>query len=672
MISELGSYSMPLVASRQSFFLRIAAVMVTAIVLAVLLPAGGADAAPAVPPVVGRDLQGLPSAADGSGRQLLHDGDVARVSQQVRTPIRFSMVGFTVPPDAHLDFRTSVDAVRWTSWQHTEAGGDDGPDAGSAEARQAAQVARSAGRAAGETTAAVWVGDASYLQTRIAGDSRRAKPEDVIAHLVDSQGLGRSALGRAADALGAAWRGASSPPPAQAGARQPAIVSRQGWGADESWRRSEPSYSSTLKAGILHHTAGSNSYTREQSPAVLRGDYYYHTKVNGWSDLGYNYVVDRYGTIYEGRYGGITSNVLGAHAGGFNTSTFGVSIMGDFTDGMPPKAARDAVVRLVAWRQDLAGIDPLGTTVLTSAGSSRYSAGVQVRLNTLAGHRDVSATACPGDALYPQMSSLRRRIAERIADSEKPAPAPFRLLMTSPDTGTVGLQGKTVRGKIFVWSDQGAAGTRRVEFWLDRRTASAAPQRVAQSQPYEFGGLYTRALRDGGHTITARVRRSDGTSTEVTARFQVQNRFTVRVDAGGGAHKDRYSRRWSADGGYLQGTAHVVATPIANTPIDGVYRSRRVDPGGYRIRVPGPGRYEVRMHFAELYYTQPGERVFGARAEGRRVLGKLDLVAEVGPLTAHRVVVPVDVDDGYLNLRFSASVGLAAVNAIEVIGLPAG
>ncbi|MBA2729291.1 MAG: galactose oxidase, partial [Euzebyaceae bacterium] len=84
-----------------------------------------------------------------------------------------------------------------------------------------------------------------------------------------------------------------------------------------------------------------------------------------------------------------------------------------------------------------------------------------------------------------------------------------------------------------------------------------------------------------------------------------------------------------------------------------------------------PGRYEVRLHFAELYYTRAGQRVFGALAEGRRVLGKLDLVAEVGPLTAHRVVVPVDVDDGYVNLRFSASVGLAAVNAIEVIGPPA-
>ena len=662
---------MPLVASRQSFFLRIAAVMVTAIVLAVLLPAGGADAAPAVPPVVGRDLQGLPSAADGSGRQLLHDGDVARVSQQVRTPIRFSMVGFTVPPDAHLDFRTSVDAVRWTSWQHTEAGGDDGPDAGSAEARQAAQVARSAGRAARETTAAVWVGDASYLQTRIAGDSRRAKPEDVIAHLVDSQGLGRSALGRAADALGAAWRGASSPPPAQAGARQPAIVSRQGWGADESWRRSEPSYSSTLKAGILHHTAGSNTYTREQSPAVLRGDYYYHTKVNGWSDLGYNYVIDRYGTVYEGRYGGITRNVLGAHSGGFNTSTFGVSIMGNFTDELPPKAARTSVVRLVAWRQQLAGIDPLGTTVLTSAGSSRYSAGVQVRLNTLSGHRDVSATACPGDALYPRLAKLRQRIAERHALLEQPAPAPFRLLMTSKATGTAALRGKTVRGAIFVWADQARTGTRQVDFWLDRRSASSTPQRVARSQPYNFGQLDTRALSDGKHTITAAVRRSDGSSSEVTAQFQVQNRFTVRIDAGGAAHKDRYSRLWSADSDYLQGAAHVVQGPISGTKVDSVYRSRRLDPRGYRIRVPRPGRYEVRLHFAELYYTGAGQRVFGALAEGRRVVGKLDLVAEVGPLAAHRVIVPVDVHDRYLNLHFSASVGAAAVNAIEVIGPPA-
>jgi hypothetical protein len=640
--------------------------------MAVVLPAGGASAAPAVANVVGRDLPGLPSAVDNQGldRQVRRDGDVARVSQQVRTPIRFTMVGFTLPTGAQLDFRTSVDGVAWTSWQTTTLDGGDGPDPGSAEQRQAAQVARNAGRAAGVATAAMWVGDASYLQTRIAGEGRRATPEQAVAHLVDSDGLGRSALGKTADALGAAWRGVTTPAPAQAGTGQPAIVSRAQWGADESWRRNGPSYSSTLKAGILHHTAGSNTYTREQAPAVLRGDYYYHTKVNGWSDLGYNYVVDRYGTVYEGRYGGITANVLGAHAGGFNTSTFGVSIMGNFTDGLPPKAARAAVVRLVAWRQRLASIDPLGTTVLTSAGSSRYSAGVQVRLNTLAGHRDVSATACPGDALYPRMGSLRQRIAERIAELEKQAPAPFRLLMASQDTGTVSLQGKTVRGKILVSADQRPAGTRGVDFWLDRRFPSAAPQRVAQSEPYNFGWLRTRALTDGGHTITARVRRSDGTSVEVTAQFQVQNRFTVRIDTGGRAHKDRYSRLWSADTGSVQGTPHVVGTPIAGTSIDGVYRSRRVDPRGYRIPVPRSGRYEVRLHFAELYYTRAGERVFGALAEGRRVLGKLDLVAEVGPLAAHRVIVPVDVDDGYLNLHFSASVGAAAVNAIEVIGTP--
>jgi len=658
---------MPLFASRQHAVLRSVTVLLIAMVVTVLLPAGGASAAPVVAPVVGRDLQGLPSADVRSGQQTQGHGDVTRLSRQVRTPIRFSMVGFTLPAGAELDFRTSVDAVRWTSWQHTDVGGDDGPDPGSAELRRAAQVAGNPAL----ITAAVWVGDASYLQTRVTGSGRQATPEQAVVHLVDSDGLSRSPLGKAADALGAAWRGATTPAPAQAANGQPAIVSRAQWGADESWRRSGPSYSSTLKAGILHHTAGSNTYTREQSPAVLRGDYYYHTKVNGWSDLGYNYVIDRYGTVYEGRYGGITRNVLGAHSGGFNTSTFGVSIMGNFTDELPPKAARTSVVRLVAWRQQLAGIDPLGTTVLTSAGSSRYSAGVQVRLNTLSGHRDVSATACPGDALYPRLAKLRQRIAERHALLEQPAPAPFRLLMTSKATGTAALRGKTVRGAIFVWADQARTGTRQVDFWLDRRSASSTPQRVARSQPYNFGQLDTRALSDGKHTITAAVRRSDGSSSEVTAQFQVQNRFTVRIDAGGAAHKDRYSRLWSADSDYLQGAAHVVQGPISGTKVDSVYRSRRLDPRGYRIRVPRPGRYEVRLHFAELYYTGAGQRVFGALAEGRRVVGKLDLVAEVGPLAAHRVIVPVDVDDRYLNLHFSASVGAAAVNAIEVIGPPA-
>src|SRR5262249_58362955 len=108
--------------------------------------------------------------------------------------------------------------------------------------------------------------------------------------------------------------------------------------------------------GIVHHTAGSNSYTRTQAAAIVRGIELYHVKGNGWNDIGYNFLVDRFGTIYEGRGGGVERNVIGAHSLGFNTGTVGVALIGNFQYTTPPKAMRDALVKLLAWRLDVAHV----------------------------------------------------------------------------------------------------------------------------------------------------------------------------------------------------------------------------------------------------------------------------------------------------------------------------
>jgi len=145
---------------------------------------------------------------------------------------------------------------------------------------------------------------------------------------------------------------------------RPAIVSRAGWGADESLRRHAPEYSDTVKAAFVHHTVQANSYAPSESAALIRADYVYHVRSRGWNDIGYNFLVDRYGRVFEGRYGGVTKAVLGAHAGGFNTDTTGVALLGTFTTARAPAGMVAALERLLAWKLDLTHVDPLGLTAL--------------------------------------------------------------------------------------------------------------------------------------------------------------------------------------------------------------------------------------------------------------------------------------------------------------------
>ena len=160
-----------------------------------------------------------------------------------------------------------------------------------------------------------------------------------------------------------------------AAAGLPQIVPRSGWQADETIRRAKPGDADTLRMAFVHHTAGTNDYTRLQAPAIVRAIEVYHVKGNGWNDIGYNALVDRFGTVYEGRYGGIDRNVVGAHAKGFNTGSFGIAVMGDFRTVDPPAAAVDSLVRTLAWRLDLGHVDPLSTFNAISSATSASSPG---------------------------------------------------------------------------------------------------------------------------------------------------------------------------------------------------------------------------------------------------------------------------------------------------------
>ncbi|MET8952438.1 peptidoglycan recognition protein family protein [Streptomyces sp. NPDC004393] len=194
-------------------------------------------------------------------------------------------------------------------------------------------------------------------------------------------------------------------------APRPRIVSRSGWGADESLREPDFLYTDTVKAAFVHHTATGNNYTCAQAPSVIRSIYRYHVVSSGWRDIGYNFLVDRCGTIYEGRAGGVEKPVQGAHTLGFNGDTTGIAVIGTYSSTAPTAAAVDAIARLTAWKLGLFGVDPRAKTYLESGGGNLYPKGENVRLNVISGHRDGFATECPGRLLYGELGLIRLKAA---------------------------------------------------------------------------------------------------------------------------------------------------------------------------------------------------------------------------------------------------------------------
>lgn len=192
----------------------------------------------------------------------------------------------------------------------------------------------------------------------------------------------------------------------------PEIVSRSEWGAPAkaSWRPKTVK----LTGAIIHHTAGSNTYTQAQSAGLVRGIWNYHDSGQGWGDIGYNFLVDKYGTIYEGREGSLTAKPgymsVGAHAAPANTNSVGIAVMGEYTKIQPTTESIDSVVDVLAWQFSMANVNPLGTRSYVN------NAGATKTISTVAGHKDVSATACPG-LIYNQLGTIRSTVAKKIDES---------------------------------------------------------------------------------------------------------------------------------------------------------------------------------------------------------------------------------------------------------------
>ncbi|MCT7661573.1 N-acetylmuramoyl-L-alanine amidase [Mycobacterium deserti] len=201
----------------------------------------------------------------------------------------------------------------------------------------------------------------------------------------------------------------------------PNIIYRAQWGADESMRCGNPRYDRGIRAGIVHHTAGSNEYAPQDSAGIVRSIYEYHTRTLGWCDVAYNAMVDKYGQVFEGRAGGMTKPVEGAHTGGFNHDTWGVAMMGNFEAVPPTPIQLRTTARLLGWRMGLDRVNPRGTVVLTSSGGSfaKFPQGATPTLPAIFTHRDVGVTECPGNGAYAVMDQIRD-IAARFNDPPGP------------------------------------------------------------------------------------------------------------------------------------------------------------------------------------------------------------------------------------------------------------
>ena len=334
----------------------------------------------------------VPGPAPAGGVRIVQREEplgAARSSFARPAPVEFTMVGIHWQGPGDVSFRTATEAGDWSAWRAARPEGEDGPDAASPEA------AAARGWKVGNPW---WTGAASRIQYRISGSVTRLRTFFVWSPVT------------AADAEGAtAFRSAGTAVAAEPD--RPAMIGRPGWGADESIVRGSPSYADRLRVSVVHHTAGTNSYSRAQSAAIVRGIQRYHVLSNGWNDIGYNFLVDKYGRIFEGRAGGVGQNVVGAHAQGFNTGSVGVAVLGTYGSTGISVAARSALQRLLAWRLDVAHVDPRSLLSFRSFGNPRFPAGRTIRLRAISGHRDTGYTSCPGTALYGRLGAIAATVA---------------------------------------------------------------------------------------------------------------------------------------------------------------------------------------------------------------------------------------------------------------------
>jgi hypothetical protein len=316
------------------------------------------------------------------------DGPVLYRSRPVEAPHRFDLVGIAGQMHA-FEFRVRDDGGEWTNWVETDNGDP------------------------------VYTGGSDQVQIR----SRNA-PITGQLHYVNVRGdttLTGGLLNGLRSAVNSAVVTLAGVPEATASTNEPNFITRREWGAKRKHGGCDPRQRpqmGRIKAGVIHHTVSTNRYSEAEAPGIVLGICRYHRNANGWNDIGYNALVDRFGNVYQGRAGGMSRPVIGAHAEGVNAQTTGVAAIGNYMHKKPSRAERNGLIQYLAWKLELAGVKATGSTFLKSSGGAtqKTPAGKRVKVKPIFNHGTTNYTDCAGKALNELVPKIRRDVQRRMGE----------------------------------------------------------------------------------------------------------------------------------------------------------------------------------------------------------------------------------------------------------------
>ncbi|HEX3929302.1 MAG TPA: FG-GAP-like repeat-containing protein [Nocardioides sp.] len=601
-------------------------------------------------------------------RSALVRTDRSGASQLTTTPERvtgFGEVGVTwahgtAIPETALSVlaRTRTGDQGWTRWTKVPYDPDHGPDPGSAEARRARPG-----------TDPVLVGRVDDVQVRVV--ARRTLPADlrlaVIApgharHTTEERAAidtstmdGDQGADSVADVSAAeAQAGSGAALAAAVFTPRPVIYSRAQWGADERIREKSSLHYGDVHAGFVHHTVNANDYTRAEVPGILRSIYAYHVESRGWSDIGYNFLIDRFGRIWEGRYGGVDRPVVGAHTQGYNDDAFAASAIGNYQIAKPSKAMIQAYGALFAWKLSLHGVDAASTHQWVT---SRW-------FEAINGHRDAAATLCPGQYLYAKLPKIRRLAAAaqrgwsgRQLDSNLAStPAPDIVVRRASDgEAFVVPTGGLVHFPAATTVGSGAAGATQLVVAGDLTGDGRADLLVRRAdgtvelRPGQRGGTFGAAsatlpaLTGLDQLVAPGDLNGDGRA-DLAARNPTTGALVVFLQrAGGGLHRQRSGGGWGsydsiAAAGDLDGDGH---PDLVVRDADGHLwlRPGRADATfGPAVQVPGSyRRYDVLAGAGDLSHDGHADLLVRERSTGDSYVlpgrGDGSFARRLGPVT---------------------------------------
>ena len=320
-------------------------------------------------------------------------------SEVIETEATLAGMSWTGAPPDEAWIRASVDGVEWTEWTELHLAPDHGPDPGTLEAAEAKP-----------STDPVYFGPINYLQYRVIEDDpafSQSAADRFRAEVVETSGRRLGLQQRLVRLVSSIEIGGSD---AEAVPSAPTIVPNETWGGPQCRSGTQPRTLPRVhrtEFAIVHH-AGNNSYAAgQESMDLVYATCVYHVQSRGWWDIAYNFLVDRYGVIYEGRRGSIEDPVRGGHTAGFNSYTVGVALMGNHEQQQPTWGAINALEDFLAWRLDKHKMPVTGTVTVESLGSDKWDEGVLVDFQRISGHRDAKHTACPGIHCYNLLPNIR-------------------------------------------------------------------------------------------------------------------------------------------------------------------------------------------------------------------------------------------------------------------------